>query len=1182
MSKRSTRRKVERDVRNPQKKIRIPVQEILHNLKYSYSDENKQLEVLNSLTTDQFDSINGNPLPKTLSQLGEKGHTYTNNDFIKEIKWYTYNLRKHITKINLYVELKNIVHSSILLGDYENAKRILNKINEEICISHWSIEQNFIIAEYQSGFKKNKEILSELVNTKNQDLTNIFAKYQSIRVEKNLSFFTYEEILDPYIKRHPPYLQDLLTYKLNFFKSNPYKNSGFIFGFLNGFSIIDNYNLYIDFISLIICTREKDPLYIETIKKSVSELSQLLDDARLNNILICLGQIDEIKLSHNNSLYLKILDYYTEGHYFEVVNNAKALLLNNSLFFEVYELYIKSLINLGLDFENIFISDSIANKALLALNNVIRKNSNYNESIGYLYKIYNSLGLNSWTAKLYFYFSSENSTYDQTLNIQQFAIVYCDYHNPALSVTLEELSIEYLNKLKPENIESETISFWKNICSELFDLENYTSDNKTKTASYREAFYKIKVIEAKEDFKKALAQYINLEDDEDYKYETNLPHNKEELTHSKLKCLLNLKKLNEAVNLTVESLFENKFLKNRLCSKFLIDNITSFSDTQLLENISSSILLHFYQHLIDDNDLWIAYDEFMAFEQLDFPKELEKNQLKYSRDKLIYFLKNICKQDIYDSSPSFESQDELDNERVEICRLLSELDNENFEDYINEIAEINRNQLIRKGIKQIDESKIYVDVYGIKNSLEKEIRESFERSINLFNIPIEQIKKIDDTAERVLIPYFTKNADLKNDSTQALQLSSYSRFTQFSDMFAKIRDKFIASNEFGIDTYLSMRIRHGTLLGEIRSVFELYNLITKKEDTSNKYQENVFWKDKLNLRSVTIENSFDEIMSKFSYEIDNICNDLKNNKIQIKTEKKNSEGLFDYSFTEFELIQLFKHQIGAINQYEEFFDTVISILWDRTEKILYNIRENISYTIKPQMIKLLTDLSRNLEIQIDKFEYLELTEIISSIISCQTEISNELDKISSWFRRSNSKSINEFEIDLPINASLTILKRIFKEFYNLNPKIEIDCNIKFEGENFPHFTYIMQNLFHNILAHSKLNSRELNIKIEAHVYDNIFSLVIENNFSKNLILEEINNKIRSTMELLLETHDNEKTRIEDGTGYIKIRKTLVTDLIRKNYSIIIHEVDEKRIFKTLISFEIDNLQKIIYNENINN
>lgn len=1174
MSDRAQRRKLEREVKKG-KKITSPVQELLYNLKYSYDDENKQRTILDSLGEKLFNSINGDPLPKSYIELGATGHTYSNNDIIKEIKWYTYNFKKNYEKVNEFLSVESQVYSNILSGKYSEARNVLAYIDLDICVSHWSIEQSLIIAEYEIGFKKNKETLANIINPKNQDLTNLFAKYQSVRVEKNLSFFTYEEIVAPYIKKHSSQIQDLLNYKLNFFKSDIYNNAGLILSFLNGFSIIDNYSLFINVIGLIISKRTTNLIEIEAIKTSLLELRPLIDDVRINNYLISLGVIDNIDLSQENIDYLEILDFYTEGRYDEVINLSKDFLLNNSECFDIYELYIKSLINLGLAFENFFAEDSIAYNSLRDLNNIIRKNSHYQESIINIYKTFNSLGLNSWTFRYFNYFNNEHSTYNHDIDVQKLSMLYCKCYNPAECTYLEKDSLEFLNKLN-KSYSSKTAVFWKNVVIKLYDFDEKVPEH--QAATYRETFYDIKIIEVKKDYETALMLYTELENNLDFIYEVALPHNYEELLHAKLKCLLNLEKFNDAVNLTVESLFKNKFLNNRLCSKYLIDKITLFENEDCLKNISSSILLHQYLYLIQENDLWVSYDEFMSNQNIAYPKELEKTAKKFDKDKLIYFLKNICRQDVYDSSPNFESQDELDNERVEVCRLLSLLDKDNFELYINEIADINRNQLIRRGIKQIDESKIYVDVNGIKISLDKDIRESFDRSLNLLNLPLDQIQKLDESSERVLVPYYSKDSDQKADSTLKIKLSSYSRFSQFIDMFSKIRDKFIASNEFGIDTYLSMRIRHGTLLGEIRSVFELYNLVTKKEDNSNQYQSNAFLKDKLQIESYIIEKEFDLIMSNFSAKIDNICNDLKNNKIQIKTERKNVDGLFDYTFKDSDLVQIYKHQIGDITIYEEFFDTVISLLWDRTEKILHNIRENISSSIKTVMIQHLSELGRNLEAVIDKSQYPELNEIISNITSCQTEISNELDKISSWFKRSNSKSINEFDIDLPIDASLTILKRIYKEYNNLQPDMEIDCPMKFEGENFPDFTYIMQNLFHNILTHSKLSSKELKINISATLNENILSICIANNFSESLDLSQINQKIIDTRALLEGTHDNEKTRAEDGTGYIKIRKTIVTDLNRKNYSIKIADVNEKRIFKTLISFEVDKLEKVIYPE----
>ena len=215
---------------------------------------------------------------------------------------------------------------------------------------------------------------------------------------------------------------------------------------------------------------------------------------------------------------------------------------------------------------------------------------------------------------------------------------------------------------------------------------------------------------------------------------------------------------------------------------------------------------------------------------INYPHELLEIQNQFDIDQLIYFLKHIAKQEIYYSSYMFETQDELDNERIEICLALAKIDSDNAKEYRDEISEISRNLLIRQGIKQIDESKIYVDVKGVRESLEKDLRESFSRSLNLLNLSLDQIKKLDDTTDNVIVPYYGKvrSSNKIEFSEENIKITSYSRFKQFIEMFHKIRDKFIASNEFGIDTYLSMRIRHGTLLGETRSVYENYQLITKK------------------------------------------------------------------------------------------------------------------------------------------------------------------------------------------------------------------------------------------------------------------------------------------------------------------------------------------------------------------
>ena len=67
-----------------------------------------------------------------------------------------------------------------------------------------------------------------------------------------------------------------------------------------------------------------------------------------------------------------------------------------------------------------------------------------------------------------------------------------------------------------------------------------------------------------------------------------------------------------------------------------------------------------------------------------------------------------------------------------------------------------------------------------------------------------------------------------SDEEDGNEFSKDPQFDIYKDIFYFLRDKFLFSN-YGLQQYLSARIRHGVLLGEIRPEFENLNLITEKE-----------------------------------------------------------------------------------------------------------------------------------------------------------------------------------------------------------------------------------------------------------------------------------------------------------------------------------------------------------------
>ena len=92
-------------------------------------------------------------------------------------------------------------------------------------------------------------------------------------------------------------------------------------------------------------------------------------------------------------------------------------------------------------------------------------------------------------------------------------------------------------------------------------------------------------------------------------------------------------------------------------------------------------------------------------------------------------------------SSVFGGTRELEEERKSVLSMLVKLDPKNAKDYEAELRDLTRAQLIHRGVRQVEQSKIYVDVSAIKRLFEKEHRENFQRYQALLKA---SVGKVDD------------------------------------------------------------------------------------------------------------------------------------------------------------------------------------------------------------------------------------------------------------------------------------------------------------------------------------------------------------------------------------------------------------------------------------------------------
>lgn len=1173
MSSRSQRRKLERDIdKGKRKQKSVSNKDFITSIKYKLNDE-QQDTILKKLKLNNHYNDLFNSKPKSISELRKNGATKLVNNINKEIIWYTKEIIDNSDLINNYLNSKDIFEKSVIQGDYDNASSSLLSI-EALCYSEWFIENTLLLAEYSIGFKKNKEITSIFLDDSNNSLINLIIKYLSIKVEKDLSYIKYDEIIDNLLRKYNSIGKDYLIFKLNFFNLKRVENLSLILNLDNSLSVIDKYENLIKIFQILMSTNIDESLK-KLILQKCKIIYQKVKDFRVRNILVKHSELDTFTLSVSEISFNLILDKYSKGNYEEVIKDIQILLLEDSNVFINYILYCKALLYANVEFNNPFKSNTLGFKILESTFNIISKNKNLYSSILSLNKIISSLSFNSINVEIYSFLLNESNSNNNGINFEDFCKTSSKYITPLiLDIGDNNESTRVYNNIS-NVLKSVTLDFYYDLVFNN-DYEEIICKYENRVDSFR--IYKLicKKLNIIQDFEN-LNKYLNrISTNENNFIKTNISFNKIEITNFKITCLLIEKDYNSLVSLIAEVNIGNNNLSISLKYKEILKLITSNEISELKKNIATSIVLFQYKNIIDENEVWIALDNFLTFYEVNSPSELKTYVNDVDKRFLIFFLKNICVQDIYDSSIWFDNQEALDAERIEVLSYLSEIDKENIEDYFNEISEIDKNILIREGIKQIDESKIYVDTIGLKNSLFKDIEESLQRSLKLQNLSLDQIDKLNLADNNIVVPYFEQTGDIDvlntdfESSKSNIKITSYSRFQHFCDMFYKIRDNFIANNEFGLDTYLSMRIRHGTLIGELRSVFENHFLITKKDSSSENYMENIYWKKAEYADEIQYE--LDIILANFSNTIDTLSNHFKNEVIQIKTELKKSEGYFDYSYlANPDLLLLFRDKFGSISETNDFIDEVINELWIRTEQILNKIRSYISKELESLFITELINLNKKIDAL---FVVNKPYELMRNITTCQTELRNELEKISLWFRRSNNKSINDFQIEIPIYLTITTIKRLYKEFDNIDLKTEIEINCDFKGEYFQHFCYIFQNLIHNILEHSNLDFRDLRIKIKVEEIDNNLHFIFCNNINMEYDLDSLNKKLRDIQEKLdTKSPIGDIIREESGTGYFKIQKTITYDLKCKDYELVIDDIDDKYEFVTKIIIKDKHIYK---------
>ncbi|AXI61638.1 hypothetical protein DLD99_14550 [Pseudomonas kribbensis] len=485
---------------------------------------------------------------------------------------------------------------------------------------------------------------------------------------------------------------------------------------------------------------------------------------------------------------------------------------------------------------------------------------------------------------------------------------------------------------------------------------------------------------------------------------------------------------------------------------------------------------------------------------------------------LVYFLREVCIPSLIDQARVVSTTAAILDQRMDVCSVLRSLDPQNSSKYEDEILDITNREVLEAGQRIVDGTRIHVDTDSLARWAGRELVEDFYRYRDLAKVVT--TLEYDDVMEGLLVDGQLPNTTPVFDEADAVLYS----------LLSKIKNEFLNNSLFGLDYYLSKRIRHQSFVGLIRGPLQLQNIITKKEADDKGYNENATWLEKF--KDCNKENlySLSKLFQKLSTDFDNALLVAKDNKLQIKN-KEHPLGVFDIEISP-QIIPVIRVLLQD-HDLQGFVKGTLALLWAYLEKSLGDARKLLAEELKSELSYIFDEFRAQSKKLVEGSS--SQHDLDRAVGDCSVEVQLALDDAASWFHKINDADTlgRTFDISQALEISIKAAKKCLRGF---EPEIET----KFSCDDvrvMPSTLVLLHDVLFvsldNARVHSGLKKPTITITVAPDLEQEIFSIDVSCN-SKPSIRQAAEKKLAEIREKIDRGEYDTKTKTEGGSGLYKI------------------------------------------------
>jgi hypothetical protein len=501
------------------------------------------------------------------------------------------------------------------------------------------------------------------------------------------------------------------------------------------------------------------------------------------------------------------------------------------------------------------------------------------------------------------------------------------------------------------------------------------------------------------------------------------------------------------------------------------------------------------------------------------PSEFADQLTMFDRDVLIYYLRNVCVPTVMDMSRSFRSSREVIEERQNICATLKFLDPARAEEYDDEIVAISNNLMVQDGLKLVDRSRIHVDLDAVARWAKRNIAEDYSRYSDLVAAGVGTAGDFEEILRELFATIGARQIFYTPDDQADAILA---------DMLERTREVFLTNSDFGLDYFLSKRVRHQSFVGLIRGPLEFADLITTRESEFGPYRDNEFWLGKFGLDG-ELKGRLSKIFSSFSEQFDGALSNLKDRYFQIWM-TETPDGLFRITLSP-QMLFTIRSLLQVRFSFDEFLRGIFMIFWAALEPSLAAARSLISTDLKVELSDLLAGLREDVRSFAESNQtFLELSATIGDV---SAQVQQSLDQAAAWFVRPESQqALKQYTlqqtVDIAVNSA-----RVSHRAFEPKLSLKIDGDVSIEATDLLLITDAIFIALDNVKRHSGIRQPKVSIECTAEADKDLIQIEIVSEMNKARIADtEV--KLAAIRSVVQKGEQGKRTRREGGSGFLKL------------------------------------------------